>query len=111
MPGDVGAGSPPKRKKSPSRRAAPLSSSPVQSLVGLRCERDADGAAQMTERLGANLGNARLRQPEDLGNLVQLELLEVVEREHRALLFLQLEDRLAQHRHFLLAAQPFVHGL
>ena len=46
--------------------------------------------------------------PEHVGDVGRLELLEVVEREHRPLLIVQPEDGLAELRHFALARQTLV---
>src|SRR5690606_14310196 len=61
--------------------------------------------AQLLDGLGADLRDAGLGQLEDRRDLVELQLLEVVERENHALLLLELEDRLAEDAHLLLQVE------
>ena len=60
---------------------------PVRHFLPLRLElpgesgseRDADRLAQASQRLGSDLRNPRLREAENLCDLVKLELLEIIE--------------------------------
>src|SRR5690606_16442629 len=62
--------------------------------------------AQLLDGLGADLRDAGLGQLEDRRDLVELQLLEVVERENHALLLLELQDRYSEECPTLLPADP-----
>src|SRR5947199_9722345 len=61
--------------------------------------------AESSQRLRANLRDARLADAEHVGDVGRLELLEVVQREHGPLLVVQAEDRFAEHHDLALAQQ------
>src|SRR4051812_13903296 len=80
---------------------------PANTVTGHRssqAHRRAQLLAQAGERLGPDLRYARLGEIQNGRDLVELELLEVVEGQHRALLLLEPQDRVAYELHFLLAA-------